>query len=211
MAQCCGLRGSEGVRHPLVWPIGVQTAMPVPPPGLRPSTPLRNATGPQCPASLRPCVAGRATATTRRSGTGRPRHSAMARRSPGASGAPPPPRLLPPFSPPSVRRVRWGPGRSRAVLKNPIFFWLRTALKHSPKGPPTAKRRQPPTSVQHCFGGIVSCPCLDPEAESVVVTVHFCSRYTAPPPPLIFPEGQPRAGLLCMALPLFFFFCLSVH
>ena len=74
-----------------------------------------------------------------------------------------------------------------AVRKNSIFVLLRTALKDSPQGPPTANRHQPPptancqppsaanrhqpqTIVQHRFCGVVSCPCLDHEAESVPST-----------------------------------------
>ena len=37
-------------------------------------------------------------------------------------------------------------GASRAVLKGPDFFLLRTALKDHPKGPPTANRQLPPTA-----------------------------------------------------------------
>ena len=61
---------------------------------------------------------------------------------------------------------------------NPNFFLLRTALKDSLQGPPTANR-QPPTAG-HCsilflcdFCG----PCLDYQAESVPVNVRFCWRY----------------------------------
>ena len=38
---------------------------------------------------------------------------------------------------------------ARAVLKKPDFFFLRTALKDSPQGPPTANRHQPPTAANH--------------------------------------------------------------
>ena len=35
----------------------------------------------------------------------------------------------------------------KAVLKEPVFFLFRTALKDRPKGPPTANSHQPPTST----------------------------------------------------------------
>ena len=58
-------------------------------------------------------------------------------------------------------------------------------VKDSPQGPPTANHqppptancRQPPTTVQYCFCGFVSRPCLDHGAESVPVNVRFCWRY----------------------------------
>ena len=78
----------------------------------------------------------------------------------------------------------------RAVLKNPIFVLLRTALKdtqpptatnrHQP--PPTARNRQPPTIVQYCFCGPVSCPCLDHEAESARERLFLLALRTPPPP-----------------------------
>ena len=37
----------------------------------------------------------------------------------------------------------------RAVLKGPVFFLLRTALKDRPKGPPTANRQLPSTANRH--------------------------------------------------------------
>ena len=61
------------------------------------------------------------------------------------------------------------------------------ALKGSPQGPPTANRQpptpnrhQPPTMVQYSFCGVVSCPCLGYEAESVPVNVRFCWRHNPP-------------------------------
>ena len=56
---------------------------------------------------------------------------------------------------------------------------------------PTANCRQPPTIVQYCFCGFVSCPCLDHEAESVPVNVRFCWRTLFG---LYFPQGQPWCG-----------------
>ena len=57
--------------------------------------------------------------------------------------------------------------------------------------PPTAaNRRQPPTIVQFCFCGFVSCPCLDHEAASVPVNVRFFWRYE----PFFSPQGQPWFG-----------------
>ena len=53
----------------------------------------------------------------------------------GATSTPPPP---------SCPR-----GTPRAVFKNPNFFWLRTALKDSPQGQPTANRHQPPIANRH--------------------------------------------------------------
>ena len=50
--------------------------------------------------------------------------------------------------------------------------------------PPTANRGQLPTFVQQCFRGLVSCLCLDNEAES------FCWRYE-PISFLFFASGQP--------------------
>ena len=47
--------------------------------------------------------------------------------------------------------------------------------------PPTTNRHQPPTIVQYCFCGVVSCPCLDHEAESVPAKARFCWRYESPP------------------------------
>ena len=38
---------------------------------------------------------------------------------------------------------------TRAVLKGPDFFLLRTALQDRPKGPPTANRQLPPTANRH--------------------------------------------------------------
>ena len=35
---------------------------------------------------------------------------------------------------------------ARAGFKKPDFFLLRTALKDSPQGPPTANRQPPPTA-----------------------------------------------------------------
>ena len=56
---------------------------------------------------------------------------------------------------------------------------LRTAPnRHQPptanRQPPTTNRGQPPPTVQYRFCGLVSCPCLDHEAESVPVNVRFC-------------------------------------
>ena len=58
-----------------------------------------------------------------------------------------------------------------------------TANGHQP--PPTANRHQPPTIVQHRFCGVVSCPCVAHEAESVPVNVRFCWRDEPPPPFLL--------------------------
>ena len=43
--------------------------------------------------------------------------------------------------------------------------------------PTATNRHQPPTIVQYCSYGFVSCPCLDHGAESVPVNVRFCWRY----------------------------------
>ena len=102
-----------------------------------------------------------------------------------------------------------GRGRApsaKAVLKLPHPFLLRTAPKdHEPptanRQPPTANRHQPPTIVQSCFCGVVSCPCLGHEAESVPVNVRFCWRYEPPPPPL---KDSPA---LCLGPPP----CMRLH
>ena len=63
-----------------------------------------------------------------------------------------------------------------SVRSQTIFFLLSTAPRD--RQPPTANHRQPPpTIVEDCFCGIVSCPCLDHEAESVPVNICFCWRY----------------------------------
>ena len=57
-----------------------------------------------------------------------------------------------------------------------------TANRQPPTAPnrqlPTTTSHQPrPTIVQFCFCGLVSCPCLDHEADSVPVDVLFCCCY----------------------------------
>ena len=101
----------------------------------------------------------------------------------------------------------------RAVLKNPQFFMLRTALSDCPQGPtanrqpPTANRHQPPAIIQYRFCGFVSCPCLGHETESVSVNVRFCWRYehggrlpvrpdTNPPHPPLDPPTHTSQHLL---------------
>ena len=83
----------------------------------------------------------------------------------------------------------WGAGLS---LRTPVFFfWLRTVPEDHQ--PPTANRRQPPPIVQYGFCGLVSCPCLAHEAESVPVNVRFCWCYEPSPPP---PPGRPTPGVV---------------
>ena len=93
--------------------------------------------------------------------------------------------------------------RPRAVLENSCFF-VRDSPLAQPLGtinrqpptancrqpPPIAHRRQPPTIVKDCFCGVVSCPYLDHDAESVHVSVRFCWHYEpfSPPPP---PQDSP--------------------
>ena len=45
-----------------------------------------------------------------------------------------------------------------AVLETPNFFWLRTTLKDSPQGPPTANRQPPPTANRQNRRGLSSHP-----------------------------------------------------
>ena len=102
-----------------------------------------------------------------------------------------------------------GLGQGRAVLKTPNIFRKTAPKDHQPPTanrrqpptainrhrhqPPTAPNRQPPTIVRYCFCGLLSCPCLDHEAESVPVNVRFCWRNEPSSPPLPF-KDSPGAG-----------------
>ena len=123
----------------------------------------------------------------------------------------PPPPMPPPPPPPPPRGLRptvsWGGSwrpepRGRPPRGQPPRTSNRqppqTANRQPPPSAnrqlPTANRHQPPTIVQCCFLGLVSCPCLDHEAESVPVNVRFCWRYKSSSPP---PQRQP--ALHCSA------------
>ena len=76
--------------------------------------------------------------------------------------------------------IRFPFRRRGGVLENFNFFCSGQPQGHQP--PTTNRHRQPPTIVQFCFCGLVCCPYLHHEAETVPVSANFCWRCESSPP-----------------------------